>query len=158
MGGMTDIDPRLDRARALARDDELEEVLELLLGSSIRRQLWLIFLDDEHRITGPLMPSEDVPRCPDGPVQTDDLGEMTWARLLGHRLSGIAEMIDAAQVVLVWERPGPNAFQVQDLAWARAMSHACAESGMALRAQFLLHDTGIRMLTLDDHLGWSAGT
>lgn len=149
--GMTDIDPRLDHDRALTHDSELEQVLALLLERAMNpRQLWLFFLDGDDRMVGPVMPCDDYPDDPDdrGP---SEFGVCGFAAVLARRLGEILEMVDGSQVVLVWERPGPPKFAADELSWARAMARECGELGVPVRAQFLLHTNGTRLLTPDDY-------
>lgn len=149
---MTQTDPRLAHDRILSRDDDIQEVLELLLQNALNpRQVWLVFLDDADRVAGPLMPCDDYPEDPNDPADTDDLGRIGFADLLAARLAGMLEAIEAAQVVFVWERRGPSEFLSDELAWASAMARSCAGAGVRVRAQFLLHTSGVRPLTLDDH-------
>ncbi|WP_106814676.1 hypothetical protein [Microbacterium timonense] len=151
---MTDIDPRLEHDRVLRHDSDLEEVLELLLTEAMNpRQLWLFYLDDGDRLTGPIMPCDDYPDHPDDLMETGDLGVVSFADVLAQRILQILEAVEASQVVLVWERPGPREFAPDELRWARAMARSCADAGVRLRAQFLLHDGGVRQLAPDDHLG-----
>lgn len=149
---MTDIDPRLDHDRVLHHDSELEEVLELLLTHAMNaRQVWLLFLDDDHRLVGAIMPCDDYPDDPDDVSATEDLGVVPFADVLAHRLGEIFDVVGATRVVLVWERLGPREFAGDELRWARAMAAACAAAGVGLRAQFLLYGGGVRQLTTDDY-------
>ena len=149
---MTDIDPRLDRDRVLRHDSELQEVIELLLAQAINpRQLWLFFLNDDQRIAGPIMPCDDYPDDPGDIAATDDLGAVPFADVLAHRFGLILDTVGATQIVLVWERLGRREFAENELGWARAMAGSCAALGVPLRAQFLLHDGGVRQLTPDDY-------
>ena len=150
---MTDIDPRLDHDRELRHDADLEEVLELLLWHAINpRQVWLLFLDEEDRLVGPIMPCDDYPDDPAELMHTGDLGSLPFADVLTNRLTLMLETIGATQVVLVWERPGPSEFANDELRWAAAMARSSGEAGVRLRAQFVLHDGGLRQLTPDDYV------
>ncbi|MFZ2511790.1 MAG: hypothetical protein WAW85_11970 [Gordonia sp. (in: high G+C Gram-positive bacteria)] len=136
---MTTSKQGLDMQRPLATDNDLQEMLLGLLKEANQRQLWLILLDGEQRLTGPLMPIEDLPRYPDHA-----------APILCERFAEIAALVGAASIVLVWERPGPDRAFADDLAWARATNEGAGRHKLAIRAQFILHDHGIRRLTPDD--------
>ncbi|WP_024355303.1 hypothetical protein [Leucobacter chironomi] len=144
-------DPRLSRHRVFATDAELHELVELLLARASRRQLWLFAFDDRQRQLGPLMPMEDLPESPDELVETEDLGLVSIPHVLADRAAMVCEVLDAASIALVWERRGSERFDAQDRAWARALAHETAQQGLRLRAQFVLHDEGVRQLTPDDY-------
>ena len=144
-------DARLGPDRRLTTDADLEEFLGLLLRGAIRRQLWLIMLGPDDRVTGPLMPMDDYPQDPGEPCDTEDLGRAPSARVLADRAAFVCRMVGGRAIVLVWERPGPDKFTPADLAWAGAMARECAAAGARLRAQFVLHDGGVRPLTADDY-------
>ena len=148
---MTTPSTRLDRDRPLTTDQDLAEHLGRLLEQAFNpRQLWLLFVDTDDRLNDVIMPCDDYPRDPDEPIETDDLGLTDFAHVLARRLSEVVDLTGAASVVLVWERPGTAAFARDEITWARAMSEACRDSQVRLRAQFVLHDDGIRILTPDD--------
>ncbi|MFI8595015.1 hypothetical protein ACIGCK_11400 [Microbacterium sp. NPDC078428] len=149
---MTDTDPRLDRSRILALDTDLEEVIGLLLGRAINpRQLWLLFLDHDDRLADPIMPCDDYPARPSDRPSAADPREGDAAHVLAHRLAYICEAIGARRAVLVWERRGPRRFGANERLWAAAMATACASARVDLRAQYVLHDRGIRAITPDDY-------
>lgn len=147
---MTNTDPNLHVERPLLTDDQLRLTLEDALEEAILSQLWFIFLDAGGRLTGPLMPGDGYPEEPSEVVDTDDLGPMSAAHLLGTRVQMIAEILGAASVALVWERPGSDALSPETRVWVRAMAYASRDIGLPLRAQLLLHDDGLRMLVPDD--------
>ena len=151
---MTNTEPRIasHADRTLHTDDQLRLTLEDLLQSANLAQLWLIFLDDESRLTGPLMPGDGYPDDPSDLVETTDLGSVTVAEVLGARLRTFSEILSAGSVVLVWERPGADRLSTETAAWVRAMADACRGADVAIRAQFLLHDKGLRMLVPDDYV------
>jgi hypothetical protein len=134
----------------LDRDDDLRDLLHVLLRRANLRQMWLLFIDEHGRLGDPLMPMDDYPEDPHEDVEVDDLGRVDQAHLLMHRSGMLLEATGNASVVLVWERVGPSTLDDDDRAWAGAMADAAASLGVPLRAQFLLHNRGIRQLHADD--------
>ena len=132
---MSTSDPSALRERVLECDDDLA-----------------VFLDDRQRLGDPIMPMDDYPENPDGIVSTDDLGDLPHAGLLVHRAEMIRGVSNNAAIVFVWERLGPRSIDKETAAWARSMAQAARELGAPLRAQFLLHDGGIRQLYPDDYI------
>lgn len=149
---MKSSDPRLDPARPLASDHDLHEVLSLLLRAANQRQFWLIFLDDSHRVTGPLMPMADYPPRPGDPSEVEGRDEDPIIEVLWDHIGRIAQMAGASSLVLVWERSGPAKFSEIDLSWARACADVSAQNGPKIRAQFVLHSSGLRQIAIDDLL------
>ncbi|MFT4231683.1 MAG: hypothetical protein QM606_02750 [Leucobacter sp.] len=158
----SDPDIQIDPARVLATDADLQDQLERLLQRASVRQVWLLFLDGDLRLAEPLMPNDEVPDSPHELCDTEDLGTVPFAEVLVDRARMASEMIGAREFVLVWERCGADRFSAEDRAWAHA---AAAEAGprwgrgasfggetpVPLRAQFVLHDTGLRQITADDY-------
>ncbi len=144
-------DPRTSPERVLKTDADLQELLSLLLRRAEQRQLWLIMLGEDKRIVGPLMPMADHPSTPDELCDTDDIGRVTFAHVLMDRAKFVCEAVGGSALVFVWERPGPERFTGEDLTWARAMAREAEQNGQRLRAQFVLHDDGVRLLTPDDY-------
>lgn len=148
---MKTTDSRVSPDRVLATEADLADLLTCLLRSANIRQMWLIMLDEDHRTTGPLMPMSGHPVNPDAYVDTVDLGSAPYAAVLANRISQFVAMCAAHEIVLVWERRGSGEFSAEDRGWAAAMTRHCRELGVALRAQFVLHDKGLRALTPDDY-------
>lgn len=136
----------------LDHDDDLRDLLQVLLRQANLRQMWLMFIDEHGRLGDPLMPMDDYPEDPHEEVEVDDLGRVDQAHLLMHRSGMLREATGNASVVLVWERVGPSTLDEDDRAWASAMADAASSLGVPLRAQFLLHNRGIRQLHPDDYL------
>jgi hypothetical protein len=136
----------------LDRDDDLRDLLHVLLRRANLRQMWLLFIDEHGRLGDPLMPMDDYPEDPHEDVEVDDLGRVDQAHLLMHRSGMLLEATGNASVVLVWERVGPSTLDEDDRAWASAMADAASTLEVPLRAQFLLHNRGIRQLHPDDYL------
>lgn len=138
----------------LNTDMQLHRVLQFLLTATIQRQIWLFFLDAEQRLTDPIMPMNDHPLDPYELHEIEDLGLVTFPTVFVHRARQIAEAVDAASFVIVWERPGDDKFTRDDIQWAAAfVDQAGGAAGSApLRALFLLHDRGLRQFAPDDYL------
>ncbi|MGW9632385.1 hypothetical protein ACWGST_16960 [Agromyces sp. NPDC055520] len=142
--------PDADEATRLPvpSDNDLQARVADLLDCAIRRQWWTLFLD-ERDVQFPLvMPMADYPDAPDDPAP--ECG--TAAELLANRLAMITREIDAAKLVFVWERPGTAESTPADRAWARALGEACRAEGIAVRAQLILHDDGVRWFAPDDYV------
>lgn len=140
------------RDRILDHDDDLRDVLQVLLRRASRRQLWLLFLDERGCLGDPVMPMDEYPDDPRGEVEADDLGKVGHAHLLMHRIGMLREITGNASVVLVWERVASSTLDEEDRAWAGAMADEAALLDVPLRAQFLLHNRGMRRLRPDDYI------
>ncbi|GAA1763519.1 hypothetical protein [Agromyces humatus] len=128
-------------------DDDVLERVAVLLEGAIRRQLWTLYLD-EHDVQLPLIiPTAGYPHRPDEPTP-----EGTAAELLANRIAEIVHTAGAAAVVIAWERPGSPESTSADRGWARAFADACRERGVAVRAQLIVHDDGVRWFAPDDYL------
>lgn len=149
---MTDIerDHRFDLP--LRTDDQVVLALEDLLQQANLPQLWFIFFDEDDRLTGPFMPGSGYPADPLQIERTADLGDVPAVRILAVRLREIADLVGAASVVLVWERPGHSELDSETRAWVRELARTGREAGLVLRMQLLLHDGGLRMLVPDDFI------
>lgn len=133
--------PRFDDVRdaPLTTDDEVLRRAELLLGHAIRRQLWLMFLDEDDRQLPLLMPTY-VPRRP-GPGHREN-----YARVLGV----LFEDADADSMVVAYERRGSEALTAADRDWLGLVREACADAGIPVRGPLLVHDGGIRWIAPED--------
>lgn len=149
---MTTSIPQYDPEKSFATDAELHAEFEALLERASRRQVWMILLDAEQRIVGPLLPYDDYAEDPDEPVDTDDMGSVPISEAMLARVGSLGEMFGCTHLVLIWERDGSDRFTRQDLRWARAMANGSAGDRLRMRAQFVLHDTGMRQITPDDYM------
>lgn len=140
------------RDRILHTDDQLRDMIELLLREPNQRQFWLLFIDERGCLGDPLMPMAGYPQDPTEAVRVDDLGEVSQAHLLMHRIGQLREMTGNAQVVLVWEQPGVDTVRDAERSWARAMAEQAVDLDVPLRAQFTLYERGVRQLHPDDYL------
>ncbi|MCE4027451.1 MULTISPECIES: hypothetical protein [unclassified Microbacterium] len=147
------MNPDTLRDHVLTGDDDLRDALELLLQRANQRQFWLLFIDGRGRLGEPLMPMADYPADPLEVVSIDELGDVAQAHVLAHRIGMLRELTGNAAVVLVWERIGDATVGGEDddvRLWARALRRQTSSLGIPLRAQFLLHDRGVRQLHADD--------
>ncbi|MGN6125972.1 MAG: hypothetical protein ACTHON_05365 [Humibacter sp.] len=125
----------------LSTDDEIVERVGELVGAAIRRQVWLLLLDERDVQIPVLIPVGDLPPWP------GDEGAV-FARHLAEAVHNTA----VAGVVVVWERPGGAALDDEDRAWAREISLGFAGADLAVRGQLLSHDQGVRWLPPDEYV------
>lgn len=126
-------------APPLRSDEDVLQGASLLLDTAIRRQLWLMFLDERGRQLPVLMPSY-VPRIPTR-QHRDDL----------HRMLGVIfEDVDADSMVIAYERRGPDVLSAGDRAWLALIRDACREAAIPLRGPLLVHDRGVRWIAPED--------
>lgn len=144
--------PSPDSLGSLHSDAELHGAIASILGSAAKRQAWMLYLDADQRLMELIMPFDGLPEDPLEREQVEDLGEVTHAELIATRIASIMELISATSMAIVWERLGSDRFQPEELAWAREYAHRAGSAGITVRAQFLLHDTGLRQITPDDYL------
>ena len=144
---MTRLDANDATQLPISTDHDIEQRVASLLQRAIRRQWWTLYLDADDLQRPVVMP---MPGYPEHPHETFG-DEGTVAEVLANRLASIVADIEAAKVIFVWERPGDDEFTTDDLAWAGALGAACRDVGVAVRAQLVLHDRGVRWIAPDDH-------
>lgn len=140
--------PRLDSPTL--PDDRLCAKLAPVMQTALRRQLWLFFLDGDDEVVGPVMPCADYPIDPAEPVITADLGPAETSEVFGARFAALMEEFGFEFIALVWERIGDAELDDDTRRWASALGGVLAARGVGVRAQMLLHDRGLRMLTVDE--------
>lgn len=135
--------PHYDSVRdiPLTNDHDVLERLQFMLESAIRRQVWLMFLDEDDRQLPIIMPT-DVPRLPE---PDDDVR-------VGAFLRDVGDDLRAQSVILVFERRGGPELSASDLEWLRVLRRACVESGMPFRGPYLCHRQGVSAVPADDLL------
>src|SRR6185312_5432348 len=107
----------------LTTDALIEERVAELLGRAIRRQLWLLFLD-EHDVQMPLLvPLDGLPQLPPDPPDP----------ALRSMLQHCAETAGAHSFIFVLERYADATLTPADIAWVRALHSACDEAQVPLR-------------------------
>lgn len=126
----------------LDSDAAVQERVEQLIGAACRRQWWMLLLDGVGRQLPVVIPMADYPVTPNGGA----------AETLAARIGETVEACGAAAVVFVWERPGGRRLSHLDRSWARALGASCAAAGIAVRAQLISHDRGVRWVAPDDLL------
>lgn len=114
-------------------DADLIGMADDVVGLAIRRQTWVLLLDDEHRPVPLVVPMDGVPVDPD-PEHVAKLADRV--RLL------VETMPEAASAVLVWERPGSAALRMPEADWIAALDATDAP----IRAQLLSSDDGVRLI------------
>jgi len=136
--------PPYDRERLppLSSPAAIEERVRLLIGRAARRQIWLLFLDDEHRQLPLLVPVQDPPGRP----AVDD--DRKFAAVLAH----VEEQTGARGFVAVLERFGGMTLTPADAAWARVLTEAASLSPLRLHGLLLSHARGVRWMAPDDYL------
>jgi hypothetical protein len=143
---MTRLDANDATRLPISTDQDIEQRVAGLLQRAIRRQWWTLYLDVDDRQRPVLMPMPGYPVHPHEPCGE----EGTVAEVLANRLASIVTEIEAAKVIFVWERPGDDELTTGDRAWAGALGAACREAGVAVRAQLILHDNGVRWIASDE--------
>ena len=124
----------------LSTDALIEQRVDLLVGRAQRRQLWLMFLDEEGRQLPLLMPI-DVPRRPGARESSG------FARFLRE----LVEDFEAASVVIALERRGDEGVTAADAEWFRMGRDACTAAGVPLRGPLLCHSGGVRWVAVEDY-------
>lgn len=127
---------------SLAADEVLLDRVRDIVEGAFRRQLWLMFLDEEHRQL-PIVIPHDVPGSPNRSHRT------------GFR-PFIAELVDEIRptsIVAVLERPGPDIVRRGDREWFAVVDDACRAAGVVPRGPILAHDDGFRWIAAEDLLG-----
>ncbi|MHB1172637.1 MAG: hypothetical protein ACYCZY_09115 [Lacisediminihabitans sp.] len=129
-----------DKLRPLTTDALIEQRVASLIGRAVRRQLWVLFLNDELVQLPLIVPIDDLPVVPPAAGSTE----------FATALCGMAEVAEAASIVLVWERYGGAALTAQDKAWALSLHDAGGTVGLSIRAMLLSHRGGVRWIAQDD--------
>lgn len=134
----TDMLDRLIRT-AVRTDDDVIDLVTALVERPITRQCWVLFLDERAVPVSFIMPISDLPWQPDERV--DDFAAL---------VADVVVHLAAAEVVLVWERPGESRLFPVDWEWVDACACAFEDHGVRLRAQVAVHTGGVAIVSLDD--------
>lgn len=137
---MPDTD-KLDRLinTPVRTDDDVLDLVTALVERPITRQCWALFLDERAVPVSFVMPISDLPWQPDERVE--DLAAL---------VADTVVQIGAAEVVLVWERPGESRLFPVDWEWVDACACAFEEHRVRLRAQVAVHRGGNAIVSLDE--------
>lgn len=123
----------------LTTDLAVHERVRQIVGRASRRQIWVMFLDeDDHQI--PLIMPTDIPRLP----------KRGDAERVGGFIAGVTRDIGARSVVLTLERRGSADVSKTDAIWLQMLRDACAWARVPLRGPLLAHRTGVRWIGPDD--------
>ncbi|RIX31018.1 hypothetical protein [Amnibacterium setariae] len=117
----------------LTTDADLVAMATDLVGTAIRRQTWLLLLDDEQRLAPVVVPMDGVP------VDADPRHIATLAARLAELVESVPE---AASIVLVWERPGGADVRMQEADWIAGL----AATPAPIRAQLVASDDGVHLV------------
>ena len=134
--------PAYDETRTLplTTDIDIQQRVSQLIGVAVRRQLWILFLDDGSVQLPMMVAIDDHPIRPDGTVA--DLAERVERTLIHER---------ANSVIVVIERYASSDFTAADIAWAAAIHDEFDTQGVPLRAILLSHRRGVRWMAQDDY-------
>ncbi len=123
----------------LDSDEALLARVSALVGHAVRRQFWLMFLDERSRQLPVLIPSY-IPRRPQPEHELHFAGFVD--DLVGE--------LDAAAIVFVLERRGGEELTEADRQWLDLATAACRTAGIPLRGPMLCHDRGVRWVAGED--------
>jgi hypothetical protein len=123
----------------LTSDEELHRRVLDLLEQAFRRQIWLMFLDEDD-CPLPILTPTDVERRP----------EKRDTRRLSRLLREVAWMAEASSIVAILERPGSDELGPDDMRWFRVIRRSARAAQMPLRAHLLCHANGVRLVHLDE--------
>ncbi|MFJ3383367.1 MULTISPECIES: hypothetical protein [unclassified Curtobacterium] len=134
----TDVLDRLEQT-TVRTDDDVVDLVVALIERPIRRQCWVLFIGRDGVPIRLVIPIADLPYQPDDHVED-------FAALVAD----VVEQVDAADVVLAWERPGATALFPVDWEWVDAMACVLDEHHVRLRGQVVVHDAGAAMIEFDE--------
>jgi len=107
--------------------------LAVVIQGAFRRQAWFLLLDAQ-RAQLPLVIPMDLPRRPE---PDPDAG-------FGRILEALGTLDDVAEIVVVFERPGPDVVTDGDLAWLVGIDEAIGSARLPVHGPFLATSAGIR--------------
>lgn len=120
-------------------DGDVLALVSGIVGQPLRRQCWVLFLDERALPVPFLLPVSDLPLQPDEHVED-------FATLVAE----VCVDNSAVEVVLVWERPGETQLLPIDWEWIDACACAFAERAVRLRGQVVVLTSGTTMIELDE--------
>jgi hypothetical protein len=121
------------KSNPLRTDADIADRVDNLVGHALKRQLWVLFLDDQNLQRELVIPIDDLPVAPD----------QTVVDYLVTALGEVVKMHGGGSLIFVRERPGSEILDRTDLEWAGALTSACERGAVALRGLLLSHDGGV---------------
>lgn len=136
--------PHYDDIRTvpLPTDRELIPHLQVMIEQALRRQVWIMFLDEQSRPLPIVIPIDVEAEAHEG-----DAGGLIAS------LSCLLMDVDKATLVITLERPGPMEVMDRDRRWLRSLREACIASGSAFRGPYLMLGNRIMQVPPDDYVG-----
>lgn len=133
--------PTYDEAKLqpLTTDALIEQRVAELLGRAVKRQLWLMFLDEQDVQLPLLVPLDGMPQLPPTDGSLDAL------------LGQLGDVADAKSFIFVLERYADAELTPADIAWAAALHSACDAADIRLRGILVSHKRGVRWVAQDDY-------
>ncbi|MGV8896211.1 MAG: hypothetical protein ACOH10_09320 [Rhodoglobus sp.] len=126
----------------LPTDRELIPHLQVMLEAALRRQVWIMLLDNQFCPLPVLVPI-DLEAEP----HPDD------AAAFAESLRCLSMDFETATLVLTLERPGPAELMDRDRRWLRTLREACVASDATFRGPYLLLGDIVRQVPPDDYVG-----
>ena len=139
---MTEISAETAENEPLVTDELIERRVRAIVGRACRRQVWMLFLDEDSVQVPLILPMADYPESPGN-------GN---AAVFAERVKEITEVAGATQVIFVWERYAGDQLTEADSAWAAQLHDACRAESVSVRAQLLSHKRGVRWMAPEDYL------
>ncbi|NYF13917.1 hypothetical protein HDC34_002211 [Pseudoclavibacter sp. JAI123] len=130
----------------ITTDEDVLRHVTALVGQAYRRQLWLMFLDADDHALPVLMPIEAYPQRPTHP-QLERIASV---------ISLMIDELQAASVMLTWERPGPGDSTSDERLWAAALGIVCEVREVSVRAQLLASREGVRLFEKAEYFAVAA--
>jgi hypothetical protein len=135
-----------DQMPAIHTPDDLARTWRMLMGELrfTDRRLWLLFLEPDGRLLGPLLSLEDLP---DGPydLEVDEVVEVCRDVLDGPGGGG--------SVAMMITRPGRDSWHVGDRAWGRYLVAAAHRIGGQVWPVQRANDRELAVVPVDEVRG-----
>jgi hypothetical protein len=135
-----------DQMPAIRTPDDLTRTWRALMGDLrfTDRRLWLLFIEPDGRLLGPLLSLEDLP---DGPyeLEVDEVVSMCRDILDGPGGGG--------SVAMLITRPGRESWHVGDRAWGRYLMAATHRIGGHVWPVHRAHDRELAVVPVDEVRG-----
>lgn len=134
--------PAYDETRTLPllTDIDIQQRVSKLIGVALRRQLWILFLDDSNVQLPMMVAIDDHPIRPD--VTVASLAERVERTLIDE---------GGRSVIVVIERFASSDLTAADTSWAAAIHDELDGQGVPVRGILLSHRRGVRWIAQDDY-------